>query len=65
MKRTKTITAADYNTKAKITISLDSAYGGLTRDELAALTEAIASGVMQTLASARYLHVQLSEVRCR
>ena len=62
MKRKKVITAADGISKVKVTINLDSPHGGLTRGEQSALLERIASGVMQTLASVRYLNVELSEI---
>ncbi len=65
MKRVKTVLANDGRTKARVTIELDSEYGGLTRDEQAELLENIASGTMQTLAGARYFNVSLSEIRVR
>ena len=63
MRRTKTITTNDSNTKAKVTIWLDSPFGGLTRDEQDSLLRSLASGVMNTLASARYLNVHLSDIK--
>lgn len=65
MKRVKTVLAADSNTKAKVTIQLDSARYGLTRDEQRILLDGIASGVMRTLSNVTYLNVPLSNIKVK
>jgi hypothetical protein len=66
MKRKRIATAEDGNSKVKVSIDIDfGGPGGLTKDEQMQLLEQIASGVMQVMASAKYLHVQLSEIRVK
>lgn len=62
MKRTKTITANDGDTKVEITIKINTTRA-LLREEVTAMAEGLASSIMAQLPHARYLDVPLSKVR--
>lgn len=64
MKRVRTISANDGQTKVTVLVKIENSHG-LIRDEVKAMGEIIASGVMNQLANTRYLSVYLSDIRVK